>query len=333
MELLRDLNRDPWSLGYKIAMERLIPRGTSPLSLMNYSEADSICEALFPAAVNETEERLKAEERISEYEGLPIVDPGDEIVTNEVRQIGTHEVSVAIKKMCRRRKAPGSDGVFGVILRDVFAVAPQWSISILNECLKIGYFPVKWKRAKVVLLRKNRDSSEVCPSAFRPLCLLNEISKLLERIICTRAARRFSTRLLFELGDVHTRQYGFRINRSTCDALRQLKDVANHQVRNDGRCLVISLDVKNAFNTLSWKAIREALTEKWKIPKYLVMILFSYLKNREITAEIGNSCKISRSVERGVSQGSVLGPMIWHLTYDSVVRTKLPLGCGIMFCR
>lgn len=133
--MLSDLNRDPWRLGYKIALEKLFPGGTSPLSLLNTSEADAICEELFPRALNETEDLKKAEEQLVGYEGLSLTDVDHATDTTGYREVEMHELSVAIKRMCRRRKAPGLDGVFGVILRNVFAIAPQWIMSMINIVL------------------------------------------------------------------------------------------------------------------------------------------------------------------------------------------------------
>lgn len=32
----------------------------------------------------------------------------------------------------------------------------------------------------------------------------------------------------------------------------------------------------------------------------------------------------------GVPQGSVLGPTLWNVGYDSVLRTRLPIGCSVL---
>jgi len=46
-------------------------------------------------------------------------------------------------------------------------------------------------------------------------------------------------------------------------------------------CVLVTLDVKNAFNSLRWSVIDEALWKK-KVPEYLVEMLRSWLMDREL---------------------------------------------------
>ncbi|KAL6253506.1 hypothetical protein P5V15_015352 [Pogonomyrmex californicus] len=48
-------------------------------------------------------------------------------------------------------------------------------------------------------------------------------------------------------------------------------------------CLAISIDIKNAFNSLPWGCIVEALISK-EVPFYLVNIVMDYLSDRSIIA-------------------------------------------------
>lgn len=53
-----------------------------------------------------------------------------------------------------------------------------------NQCLLTGRFPAVWKRADLVILRKGEDRDPEQLKSYRPVCLLNNMRKVLERLIC-----------------------------------------------------------------------------------------------------------------------------------------------------
>ena len=85
----------------------------------------------------------------------------------------------------------------------------------------------------------------------------------------------------------------------------------------------IALNVKNAFNSVSWKCIDQSLAEEKRMPQYLLRIMDSYLKNIKliIVTELG---RIVTNLSAGVPQGSIKGPFLWTCMYDGLLRMKLP---------
>lgn len=79
-------------------------------------------------------------------------------------------------------KAPGPDGVSDVISRRILEKKPNLILDTLNQCLVQGHFPETWKETKFVLFVKGNKPMDQ-PSSYRPICLMNTIGKLLERII------------------------------------------------------------------------------------------------------------------------------------------------------
>ena len=80
-----------------------------------------------------------------------------------------------------------------------------------------------------------------------------------------------------------TNQYGFRARRSTMDAANKILDLvakasSNSTRRKRKQCALITLDVKNTFNTATWEQIITRLKEK-NFSKYLINFISSYLEH------------------------------------------------------
>jgi len=82
-------------------------------------------------------------------------------------------------------KAPGLHGVPNEVLRQVVMTYPEYFAALFNCCLRSAHFPTWWKKARLVLLRKPVKLLDD-PSAYRPLCMLDSIGKLFEKLIVRR---------------------------------------------------------------------------------------------------------------------------------------------------
>jgi len=165
-------------------------------------------------------------------------------------------------------KAPGPDGIPDMIIKTVSVKKPIVLRDTFNTCLKFGLFSHSWKVAKLVLLRKGEKPVEN-PLSYRPICLLNTAGKLFERIIKRRLEKH-----LKENGDLNEKQFGFRRELSTVDAIRKGKVMEVVDAAGSGQlyrrelCAVVALDVANAFNSAKWSKIEESLRDKG-MPQYL----------------------------------------------------------------
>lgn len=138
--------------------------------------------------------------------------PSEETPVSPFPDVTISEVIEAAKRI-KPNKAPGMDGIPGQIIKAAALARPEIFRNVFQQCLLDGVFPKRWKTQKLVLLPKGKGPADRADS-YRPLCLLDIVGKLFERILYTRLET--TTEGPNGLG---SQQYGFRKARSTLDAL------------------------------------------------------------------------------------------------------------------
>ena len=291
-DLIGDLDRDEWGRGYRIVVKRVCGSGRRTIST---ERQWAVAAKLFPR-VHE-EQRC---ERIDEPDGPPFTGA---------------ELAEAVAKI-KLKKAPGPDGVLPVIARAALGAAGGAFLDIANEALASGVFPAQLKRARLVLIPKPGQDAE---EKYRPLSLIDVFGKVLETLVAERLREQTDAGL-------HPQQHGFRRGRSAVGAMSHVMEIAGEAVdaaaQHKHYCALVTLDVRNAFGAARWPEILKELAGR-RVQGNLYRLIGSYLSDR--TLLVGDDERELR-MTCGVPQGSVLGPPLWNIMYDGVLRVEVPDG-------
>ncbi|KAG5882490.1 hypothetical protein JTB14_008463 [Gonioctena quinquepunctata] len=178
----------------------------------------------------------------------------------------------------------------------------------------MGIIPTVWKEGRLVTILKapGRDPSDM--GSLRPITLLSELGKMLERIIISKIQKAIPANRL-----ISDNQFGFSKEKSTVDAI---KHMIGHIDTQDKHHLVVFIDIKGAFNNMWWPTLLKILHEV-EIPTQLVALLNNYLKDRKIRYQ-SNLEQIEKILTKGCPQGSALGPFLWNLTMEPLLRARWP---------
>lgn len=87
---------------------------------------------------------------------------------------------------------------------------------------------------------------------------------------------------------------------------------------------MITIDIRNTFSSASWELIYDEL-----LKSRILRLLRMYLSRREIVLKAEGQTK-ARKVNRGIPQGSILGPTLGNVLHDGLLRIDLPEGAHVV---
>ena len=167
--------------------------------------------------------------------------------------------------------------------------------------------PVKIGSVKPLLKKPGLDSE--VPGNYRPISNLNNISKILERLFLRNIIDHVSSSPSF-----NSSQSAYRKDHSTETALlRLLNDIYCAADKKSRSLLMILLDPSAAFDTLDISTLIRRLEHTFGIVRPALSWIKSYLMNRSQFVRVGANRSAEVFCEYGVSQGLVLGPLLFTL--------------------
>ena len=211
------------------------------------------------------------------------------------------------------KKAPGIDGITADVLKKLPDHILERLVIFYRSLLKIGYFPKKWKIGVVVPIPKPTKNRIRTVKDQRGITLLVLLGKIEEILMVNRLdLHDYSNNLINE------NQFGFTKQRSTVDALHNLRNFIQDGINIRKSTAIISFDIKGAFDNACWKKIIDTLVEN-ETPDYLIRTAKSFFEDRTVIMRQGN-VEIQKGVKQGCPQGSCSGPKFWNTLFNNLFK-------------
>jgi hypothetical protein len=226
------------------------------------------------------------------------------------------EVTTAIDSL-NSKAAPGQDGLSMAIVKECFPSIKLHLLFIFNACFNLQYFPDCWKTAKVAIIGKPNKPDYDSLNSFRPISLVNNLAKILEKIILSRLQWHSS-----QLKWISPNQHGFSPGKSTESAGHALISFIEKSRLAKQTTAVAFLDIKSAFDAAWHPAILSSLIKRG-CPLYLVRLVSCFLACRTAILSHNDFTK-AHTVNLGCPQGGVLSPFLWAILIDDVLRLTFP---------
>ena len=172
----------------------------------------------------------------------------------------------------------GPDKIPFVLIKAAASFITPTLIRLINATLVTGIFPDELKSAKITPIFKAGD--QTLPSNYRPISVLNIMSKPYKKVINTRLVSFFPRNCA-----LYAKQFGFRKNHSPALAITLLTNKLITNFENNLRCIAIFLDFSEAFDTIDFNMLLTKL-EHYGIRGSFHSLIQLYLTNRTEYADI-----------------------------------------------
>jgi len=180
--------------------------------------------------------------------------------------------------------------------------------SVVNSSLISGVVPLDFKSAIVRPLLKKTGLDTENLKNYRPVSNLAFLSKILEKVVANRLDGHLNRNNLN-----CERQSAYKKFHSTETALLRVHADIAEAIDGGLSCVLVLLDLSAAFDTLDHTILLQRLQTFFGIRGTALAWFQSYLSQRTQEVVISDEQSDPASLQYGVPQGSVLGPVLYSM--------------------
>ncbi|GFO47561.1 reverse transcriptase [Plakobranchus ocellatus] len=201
------------------------------------------------------------------------------------------------------------------ILMSCIDILLPYITKIMNNSISNGTVLDCFKQAIVKPLLKKPSLDENDFKNYRPVSNLPFLSKILEKIVLQQLLGHIEKNGLHEIF-----QSAYKQQQSTETALLKVTSDILDSIDNRKICILSLLDLSSAFDTIDHFILLERLENTFGISGTALLWLRSYLEYRTQSVQINNDRSDITVLKYGVPQGSVLGPILFTLYTQPIVK-------------
>jgi hypothetical protein len=238
-----------------------------------------------------------------------LTEPTSPLLDIQTIEINEYIVKIYLKSV-NINKGAGPDGIHPLFIKSCYRSLAVPITMIFKQSIKEGSVPAIWKQAWITPVPKGPTSRDI--EKYRPISKLCQFSKLLEKIVTDQLAAVLRHYIV-------PHQHGFYKGRSVDTNLLTFTSVILKALDDGFSVDAVYTDFSKAFDKICHYTL---LCKLWELGIHgdLFRWVKSYVENRTQSVVVSGFASRSKCISSGVPQGSHLGPLLFILYINDIVK-------------